>query len=326
MNTSAVDNRRLRERERGGRGGVVGVFSSKEYYIQIQKSRSASVFLLNSSNGITEYFTGGRSLIVRCNMEIVIGLLLSSLSLYCDFTDAECPVISPARLVVKYGDPASSNCSSDTPVVMGWEATKGEMGLTDKKVKFLNWRVDSVTDWNNKPKCYTDGGQCLKQLNITVYKLPDSVSMTGPSGPMVEGKEYKFKCLIQNVAPINSLNVSFYKTSTTGKKTKTLLDAPDVPRQTTKEPITGMYTLLWSPSKGDDGAQLWCSALLGLGELGPQPPPEMESEPFKISVHYAECPVISPARLVVKYGDPASSNCSSDTPVVMGWEATKGEM
>lgn len=56
--------------------------------------------------------------------------------------DAECLVVSPARLVVKYGDPASSNCSSDTPVEMGWESTQGGVGLTDKEVKILNWRVD----------------------------------------------------------------------------------------------------------------------------------------------------------------------------------------
>ncbi|XP_029595025.1 uncharacterized protein LOC115178131 isoform X1 [Salmo trutta] len=230
-------------------------------------------------------------------MEIVI--LVSLLSLYCDFTDAECLVISPARLVVKYGDPASSNCSSDTPVQMGWEATQGGTDLTDKEVKSLNWRVDSVTDWNIKPTCYTEGGQCLKQLNITVYKLPDSVSMTGPSGPMVEGKEYEFKCLIQKVAPVNSLNVAFYKASAIGRKTKTLLYAPDVPRQTTKEPISGVYPLLWSPSRGDDGAQLWCSALLGLGELGPQPPPEVVSEPFNLAVHSCSCQAAGSAMVAV---------------------------
>ena len=56
--------------------------------------------------------------------------------------DAECLVVSPARLVVKHGDPASSNCSSDIPVEMGWEAFQGGVGLTDKEVKILNWRVD----------------------------------------------------------------------------------------------------------------------------------------------------------------------------------------
>ncbi|XP_029594507.1 uncharacterized protein LOC115177697 [Salmo trutta] len=232
-------------------------------------------------------------------MEIVIGLLLSSLSLYCDFTDAECLVISPARLVVKYGDPVSAKCTFDQPKQLGWEATEGGVGLTDMEGTFLNWSVDSVTDWNNKPTCYTEGGQCQKQLDITVYKLPDSVSMTGPSGPMVEGKEYEFKCLIQKVAPVNSLIVSFYKASAIGRKTKTLLYAPDVPRQTTKEPISGEYPLLWSPSRGDDGAQLWCSALLGLGELGPQPPPEVVSEPFNLAVHSCSCQAAGSAMVAV---------------------------
>uniref|UniRef100_A0A673ZSX0 Immunoglobulin superfamily member 10-like n=1 Tax=Salmo trutta TaxID=8032 RepID=A0A673ZSX0_SALTR len=247
-------------------------------------------------------------------MEIVIGLLLSSLSLYCDFTDAECLVISPARLVVKYGDPASSNCSSDTPVQMGWEATQGGMGLTDKEVKSLNWSVDSVTDWNIKPTCFTEGGQCKKQLDITVYKLPDSVSIsyrTYPD-PMVEKHHYQLQCLVQNIAPIERLRVTFYKVNTTGEQTE--LDTQQKSKDNIKTPENGAYTLDFTPSRDDDRAQLWCSAMLDLGPEGPQPPPVMESDRLNITVLYKPLITMSPGcfSMRITEGDTLSLNCSAN--------------
>ncbi|KAM9490477.1 cell adhesion molecule 4-like isoform 4-T4 [Salvelinus alpinus] len=246
-------------------------------------------------------------------MEIVIGLLLSSLSLYCDFTDAECLVISPARLVVMYGDPASAKCTSDTPVQMGWETTQGGVGLTDKEVKFLNWRVDSVTDWNNKPKCFTDGGQCAKQLDITVYKLPDRVSFSYRKypDPMVEGDQYLLQCLVQNIAPIGSLRVIFYKVNTTGEQTE--LDTQQKPKDNIKTPGNGTYTLDFTPSRDDDGAQLCCSAMLDLGPEGPQPPPVMESDRLNINVHYKPLITMSPGHfsMNITEGDTLSLACSA---------------
>ncbi|XP_038837971.1 cell adhesion molecule 3-like isoform X2 [Salvelinus namaycush] len=245
-------------------------------------------------------------------MEIVI--LASLLSLYCDFTDAECLVISPARLVVKYGDPASAKCTSDTPVEMGWEATQGGAGLTDKEVKFLNWRVDSVTDWNNKPTCHTEGGLCQKQLNITVYKLPDRVSFSYRKypDPMVEGDQYLLQCLIQNIAPIGRLRVTFYKVNTTGEQTE--LDTQQKSKNKTKTLENGTYTLDFTPSRDDDGAQLWCSAMLDLGPEGPQPPPVMESERLNINVHYKPQIIMSPGcfSMSIPEGDTLSLNCSAN--------------
>ncbi|KAM9490465.1 cell adhesion molecule 3-like isoform 2-T2 [Salvelinus alpinus] len=244
-------------------------------------------------------------------MEIVI--LVSLLSLYCDFTDAECLVISPARLVVKYGDPASSNCSSDTSVQMGWEATQGGTGLTDEEVKFLNWRVDNVTDWANNPKCFTDGGLCQEQLNITVYKLPDRVSFSYRKypDPMVEGDQYLLQCLVQNIAPIGRLRVTFYKVSTTGEQTE--LDTQQKPKNDTKTPGNGTYTLEFTPSRDDDGAQLCCSAMLDLGPEGPQPPPVMESDRLNINVHYKPQITMSPGCFMsITEGDTLSLNCSAN--------------
>ncbi|XP_029594479.1 vascular cell adhesion protein 1-like isoform X3 [Salmo trutta] len=245
-------------------------------------------------------------------MEIVI--LVSLLSLYCDKTDAECLVISPARLVVKYGDPASSNCSSDTPVQMGWEATQGGTDLTDKEVKSLNWRVDSVTDWNIKPICYTEGGQCQKQLNITVYKLPDSVSISYRKypDPMVEKHHYQLQCLVQNIAPIERLRVTFYKVNTTGEQTE--LDTQQKSKDNIKTPENGIYTLDFTPSRDDDRAQLWCSAMLDLGPEGPQPPPVMESDSLNINVLYKPQITMSPGcfSMSITEGDTLSLNCSAN--------------
>nr|XP_046166466.1 neuronal growth regulator 1-like [Oncorhynchus gorbuscha]XP_046195977.1 neuronal growth regulator 1-like [Oncorhynchus gorbuscha] len=246
-------------------------------------------------------------------MAILFGLLISSLSLYCDFTDAECLVVSPARLVVKHGDPASSNCSSDTPVEMGWEATQGGVGLTDNKVKILRWRVDSMTDWKIKPSCFTDGGLCQKQLNITVYKLPDRVSISYRKypDPMVEGDQYLLQCLVQNIAPIGRLTVTFYKISATGEQTE--LDTQQKSKDNINTPQNGTYTLDFTPGRDDDGAQLLCSAMLDLGPEGPQPPPVMDSDRLNTNVHYKPQITMSPGcfSMSITEGDTLSLNCSA---------------
>ncbi|XP_041727233.2 uncharacterized protein LOC121557829 [Coregonus clupeaformis] len=246
-------------------------------------------------------------------MEIVIGLLLSLLSLYCDITDAECLVVSPVRLVVKYGDPASAKCTSDPPQQMGWEATQGGVGLTDNKEKFLNWRYQRVTDWNIKPTCFTDGGDCQKQLDITVYKLPDFVSISYRShpDPMVEQHQNQLQCLFQNIAPIERLRVTFYKVNTGGELTE--LGTQQNSKDDIKTPVNGTYTLDFTPSRDDDGAQLWCSAMLDLGPEGPQPPPVMESDRLNIPVHYKPQITMSPGCFSVNIteGDTLSINCSA---------------
>ncbi|KAL1005116.1 hypothetical protein UPYG_G00054740 [Umbra pygmaea] len=80
-------------------------------------------------------------------MEVVTVLVLL-LSCYSDFTDAECLKIKPDRLVVKYGDLASANCTSPTPEPMGWEATQGGVSLTDDPRTFLVWTAKNVRGVN----------------------------------------------------------------------------------------------------------------------------------------------------------------------------------
>ncbi|KAL1005113.1 hypothetical protein UPYG_G00054700 [Umbra pygmaea] len=217
----------------------------------------------------------------------VTTVLLVLLSTYFDVTDAKCLTIKPDRLVVKYGDPAYANCTSATPEIMGWEAIQGGVSLTDDPRTFLLWTVKTLTDYNIKPTCFLEGGKCKKDLNVAVYKPPANVSMSGPAGPMVEGKLYEYRCRVQDVAPASCLYVSLYKAFTTSSKTEIVSHPPNT-TNTIKVPQSGEYPLLFLPSRGDDGAQLWCSARLEMGEQGPQPPPQMDSEHLTLSVLLVE--------------------------------------
>uniref|UniRef100_A0AAZ3QWG9 Uncharacterized protein n=1 Tax=Oncorhynchus tshawytscha TaxID=74940 RepID=A0AAZ3QWG9_ONCTS len=165
-------------------------------------------------------------------------------------------VVSPAGLVVKYGAPASANCTSDTVTSMGWEPSLGESPLFGTEVKELTWRVDSLTDWNIKPQCFEIsevGGQCARVLKVTVYKLPDRVSIRylNHSGPVVEGHQYSLHCLVQNTAPIEHLRVTFFKVSTNGEQT-VLYTQPlnnDILQLNNdmRQPVNESYSLQFSP-------------------------------------------------------------------------------
>ncbi|XP_028977938.2 intercellular adhesion molecule 3-like [Esox lucius] len=245
-------------------------------------------------------------------MEFVLVLLVLLLSSYCEFTDAECLEISPARVVVKHGDPASANCTPERPQPMGWEATEGGLSLSDTELPFMLWTVNRLTEWLIKPVCFTDGGKCQKTLNITVYKLPTKVSMSGLPDQMFEGRQYEFKCHVQEVAPVNSLYVSFYKASTYLIKTEIGSHPPQI-MNTTKEPTSGEYTLQFTPSRGDHEAQLWCSARLELGEEGPQPSPKKESEHLTLNVLYKPNISVTPeGSSEIKEGDNLSLRCQAE--------------
>ncbi|XP_071000050.1 vascular cell adhesion protein 1-like [Oncorhynchus clarkii lewisi] len=220
-------------------------------------------------------------------------------------------VVSPAGLVVKYGAPASANCTSDTVTSMGWEPSLGESPLFGTEVKELTWRVDSLTDWNIKPQCFEIsevGGQCARVLKVTVYKLPDRVSIryVNHSGPVVKGHQYSLHCFVQNIAPIEHLRVTFFKVSTNGERT-VLYTQPlnnDIHQLNNdmRQPVNESYSLQFSPTSVDDGAQWFCSAMLDLGPEGPRPPAVMESDRLNTTVHFA--PEFScSAKLEVRAGE-----------------------
>ncbi|XP_035253442.1 hemicentin-1-like isoform X2 [Anguilla anguilla] len=213
-------------------------------------------------------------------------------------TISGCPLkMEPSTVVVRYGDPVSVNCTvSGGHDGIGWEASEGPVDMVSD-VQFVPWSLKTLTDWETSPKCFgnfpidadLDGrDQCSKELNITVYKPPDSVSISvvNHTGPMLEGEQYQLQCEVQNIAPVQNLTVKWYKGETLENQTS--YDA------LTKTPVNVSSTLLITPTSADDGAQYSCVAELELGPEGPQPPPEVKSDPLNITVHYkpriTECP------------------------------------
>lgn len=88
------------------------------------------------------------------------------------FCTPDCPLtLTPAEIVVKFGDPASVNCSTAAiNALMGWEASIGGSGV--KGVSHVVWMVAKLEDWKIKPSCWitpTDYPQCELSPVITLY-------------------------------------------------------------------------------------------------------------------------------------------------------------
>ncbi|XP_066531046.1 intercellular adhesion molecule 4-like [Hoplias malabaricus] len=197
-------------------------------------------------------------------------------------------MLSPPKLVVEYGASTSANCSAkvsaDVHVVnMAWEAPVGKVvNETGAKDTILTWIVHNLTEWNIKPFCYitTKQNQIKSVLPVTVYKIPDNVSLSSVNhnGPYVEGKEYQLQCNIQNVAPVQNVVVNWYKGQTIVEKSN-ITGTGESPQNTSA-------TFVFRPSRIDNGAQYMCEAQLELGPYGPKTPPSLASEPLSMNVHY----------------------------------------
>ncbi|KAJ8369813.1 hypothetical protein SKAU_G00098410 [Synaphobranchus kaupii] len=221
--------------------------------------------------------------------ERLLGLLLLLRTVVSNDSDTgECSLeIQPSTVVVRHADPVSVNCTvSGDHVGIGWEASEGSVDMVTD-VQFVTWSLETVTDWEIAPRCFgnfpTEAGppsQCEKKIIITLYKPPDSVSISAVNhtGPMVEREEYQLQCVVQNIAPVQYLTVKWYKGETLENQTSY--------DYLTKTPVNVSSTLLITPTSADDGAQYSCVAELKLGPEGPQPPPSITSEPLTITVHY----------------------------------------
>ncbi|KAK2836256.1 hypothetical protein Q7C36_014125 [Tachysurus vachellii] len=215
-----------------------------------------------------------------------------------------CPItIQPAKLVVEFGASATANCSTTvTHNGMGWEAVTGAVDKT-KGVQFLIWRVESLKYWETQPICYINAHeQCESKLPVTLYKRPEKVSIStvDHTGPMIEGKQYKLDCDVQNVAPVNLLTVNWYK----GQPGQ-LVKSVQFNNTSSKTPVNRSTELSISTSKEDDGVQYRCEAKLELGPEGPQPPPIKTSDPLNIIVHYK--PIITCSDWSALFNTPLSS-------------------
>ncbi|XP_069051875.1 intercellular adhesion molecule 5-like isoform X2 [Lepisosteus oculatus] len=213
----------------------------------------------------------------------------------------ECPLeISPQRAVVRYGDPVTANCTTtQTARGIGWEAPVGATGMKTG-VQSVTWNVSSLTDWTVEPTCYgdfnTEPRECRKNLNISLYKSPDSVSLSsdGPVDQMVEGRQYQLQCAVQNIAPVQYLTVNWYRG-------QTLIHSQTFSHNTTRTPVNVSVRHLFTADRADNGQQFTCEAELNLGPEGPQPPPATRAKPLKVTVLYR--PVITcPPSATVKEG------------------------
>nr|XP_023677922.1 vascular cell adhesion protein 1-like isoform X1 [Paramormyrops kingsleyae] len=236
-------------------------------------------------------------------------LLLITLIIFLAAADG-CLELHPPRVVVRHGDPVSVNCTVSTDHSgMGWAAPVDDVPITPG-VQFLTWRVESLTIWDLRPLCFANRlgkAQCMERLSVTVYKPPDSVSVSSvdSADSMVEGSQYQLKCEIQNIAPVQNLTVKWYKGDTLVHEDRDYVIKD-------KKPVSVASTLLITPSRADDGAEYSCGAELDLGPEGPQPPLAVKSTLLNITVHYP--PVIKEGNvsLTVPQGGTVSLSCSAE--------------
>ncbi|KAM9843450.1 vascular cell adhesion protein 1 isoform 3-T3 [Aulostomus maculatus] len=219
--------------------------------------------------------------------------------------------LTPAEIVVRFGDPASINCStSDSGFFgMGWEASEGRTWHAN--VSEVTWRVDKVEDWDLEPFCYIsfENHQCALSPLITLYKTPDDVFVTwSHSGPMVEGKYYVLTCNIINVAPLNKLHVTWYK----GDK----IVYTEMFDDRSRRPENVSSILRVTPYQDDDGAKFSCKAELHLGPKGPETPPTASSLPVTFAVEYGASIRCQPRYEVRENDGPPCEAEGRPTPVI----------
>lgn len=84
-----------------------------------------------------------------------------------------CPVqLSHSRVVVKYGERVSINCTTADGKFydIGWEAKKG--GVSVNRANLVTWTVESLKEWDTSPVCFFNpesGKQCEKGPKVILY-------------------------------------------------------------------------------------------------------------------------------------------------------------
>ncbi|XP_030592530.1 intercellular adhesion molecule 1-like [Archocentrus centrarchus] len=229
-----------------------------------------------------------------------------------------CPLtLTPSEIVVRFGDPVSINCSTSATYVvgMGWEAPFGGTGFEPPPA--VIWRVEKVEEWTPSPSCYAtldDHSQCLVSPVITVYKPPDSVSVSAVDhSSILEGREYHLKCDINNVAPVQNLSVTWYR----GKET-VLTQKFD---EFSVTPVNKSSSLRVTAQRDHNGSVFRCEAELQLGPKGPELSPSVISAPYTAVVLYApEFKEGSDSKEVL-LGENVTLSCSADSnpPAIIEW-------
>ena len=117
----------------------------------------------------------------------------------------------------------------------------------------------------------------LELTSVCAFAEPPdnvSISFVNHTGPLLEGHQYTLQCLVQDVAPVQNLTVTFYRGDT-------VLGPVQSSRNSEETPVTELFTVSINSSREDDGVQYWCEAKLNLGPQGPALPPVMRSQKLK---------------------------------------------
>ncbi|XP_056136812.1 intercellular adhesion molecule 1-like [Lampris incognitus] len=245
-----------------------------------------------------------------------IALLLFHLFETASSKEDLCPLmISPSRMVVRFGDPVSANCSLPRTCVstLGWDVSAGADTLAS--ASYLVWKVHHLTEWSVKPICFTlseIGEYHYSQLDLTVYQPPVSVSIhMNFSGPLLENHQYTVQCHVQDVAPAENLTVTFYRG-------QMALGPPQFSTFISRTPVTEIFTQSFITSREDDGEQYWCEAKLELGPEGPQPPPVVRSQYLTATVHFGP-DLLCPQFQQVREGEPLSCEVTGNPSPEVTW-------
>ncbi|XP_046691229.1 uncharacterized protein LOC124376270 isoform X2 [Silurus meridionalis] len=217
-------------------------------------------------------------------------LIVLRVRVYAQYTNTEScvkPVFTPETLMVQFGDPAEVNCSipnkPDGEFILGWES-KSSRPSTNTETSVM-WKVDKLVEWEEAGgvRCFFSGkdSQCDTNLNLTIYKEPDSVNLSSVSDVWVEGDQTELRCEVKNVGPGCNLSVRWSradpKQNTFTQFNETFF--PELKQQ--MKNVSRTAVLHVTPSREDDGVQYQCTAVLHLHQTLVFP-----SQAITISVHW----------------------------------------
>ncbi|XP_058863204.1 intercellular adhesion molecule 5 isoform X4 [Acipenser ruthenus] len=210
--------------------------------------------------------------------------------------------IDPSRVVVRFGDPVTVDCSTTREDVLGagWESSVNPVNETNSKIAV--WNVSSLTVWDAEPKCFincmNEPRQCVEKLDLVIYKYPESVSLIAP-GFMKIGVESNITCQVLDVAPIRYLSVKLYKGD------EQLVNR-SFTHNSTRFPVNESVPFPVTPTRADNGLEYTCVAELQL-ELGE--PIKNSSLPFRmLPIDFEEQPILNVSENV-EVNQPSTVRC-----------------
>uniref|UniRef100_A0A3Q4BA76 Ig-like domain-containing protein n=1 Tax=Mola mola TaxID=94237 RepID=A0A3Q4BA76_MOLML len=186
--------------------------------------------------------------------------------------------LDPPEVIGRYDDIVMVNCTTsyDFHDKMYWKVGQADP-IEEEEISFVTLPL-TLSNWSLNAKCninINDSIECSKNLEITVYKLPDVVSVVGPD-VMVEGTEYPLVCDIINVTPLQNLNVKWYRGNETVHT--------QIVSGTSVTPVNVSLTLMVTAGRDLGGAHFRCEVELIFGANGPEFIPTATSSPYTAAV------------------------------------------